>query len=169
MPSGEGKAIILLSVFALALVAAGAARADDAIKAGKWEYTAQVQMPNMPNMPKLPPGVQLPPNLQMGPNGMKVTNTRCISPDEAAPDGRPPGQNNSKCTRDKWERDGGTVRWAMTCPSSHGPVHAEGIGHYHGDTMEADITTQAPPPNGGPSQTMTTHVTGHYLGACDAK
>jgi hypothetical protein len=71
MPSGEGKAIILLSVFALALVAAGAARADDAIKAGKWEYTAQVQMPNMPNMPKLPPGVQLPPNLQMGPNGIR--------------------------------------------------------------------------------------------------
>jgi hypothetical protein len=168
MPSGEGKAIILLSVFALALVAAGAARADDAIKAGKWEYTAQVQMPNMPNMPKLPPGVQLPPNIQAGPNGMKVTNSRCITPDEAAPDGRPPSQN-SKCTRDKWERDGGTVHWAMTCPSQHGPVHMEGVGHYHGDTMEADITTQTPLASGAPPQTVTTHVTGHYLGACDAK
>jgi len=166
MPSGEGKAIKLLSVVALALLAAGPAQADDAIKAGKWEYTAQVQMPNMP---KLPPGVQLPSNLQMGPNGMKVTNTRCITPDEAAPDGRPPGQNNNKCTRDKWERDGGTVRWAMTCTSSHGPMHAEGVGHYHGDTMEADVTTQAPPSTGGSPQTMTTHITGHYLGACDAK
>jgi hypothetical protein len=168
MLSEERKAMKLLSVVALGLLVAGPARADDAIKAGKWEYTAQVQMPNMPNMPKLPPGVQLPPNIQMGPNGMKVTNTRCITPDEAAPDGRPPGQN-SKCTRDKWERDGGTVHWAMTCQTQHGPMHAEGVGHYHGDTMEADITTQTPPPpNGGP-QTMTTHITGHFLGACDAK
>ena len=165
MASGEGKAMRLLRAIALALLAAGSARADDPIKAGKWEYTALVQMPNMP---KLPPGVQLPPNLQMGPNGMKVTNTRCITPDEAAPDARPPSQN-SKCTRDKWERDGGTVHWAMTCVSQHGPVHSEGVGHYHGDTMEADVTTQSPPPNGGSPQTMTTHVTGHYLGACDAK
>jgi hypothetical protein len=155
----------LSSVVALTLLTAGSARADDAIKAGKWEYTAQVQMPNMP---KLPPGVQLPPNIQMGPNGMKVTNTRCITPDEAAPDGRPLGQQNNKCTRDKWERDGGTLHWVITCQTQHGPAHSEGVGHYHGDTMEADITTQTLLPNGGPSQT-TTHVTGHYLGACDAK
>jgi hypothetical protein len=167
MPSGERKAMKLLSAVAvaLALLAASSAWADEAIKAGKWEYTAQLALPNMP---KLPPGVTLPPNIQAGPNGMKVTNTHCITPDEAAPDARPPGQN-SKCTRDKWDRDGGTVRWAMTCPSQHGPTHVEGVGHYHGDTMEADITTQTPLASGVPPQTTTMHVTGHYLGACDAK
>jgi hypothetical protein len=153
---------------ALTLLAAGLARADDVIKTGKWEYTAELQMPNMP-MPKLPPGLQLPPNIQAGPNGMKVTNTHCVTPDEAAPDVRPPGQSNSKCTRDKWERGGGTVHWAMTCQTPRGPAHTEGVGHYHGDTMEADVTTQTPLASGAPPQTVTTHITGHYLGACDAK
>jgi hypothetical protein len=125
---------------ALTLLAAGLARADDVIKTGKWEYTAELQMPNMP-MPKLPPGLQLPPNIQAGPNGMKVTNTHCVTPDEAAPDVRPPGQSNSKCTRDKWERGGGTVH----------------------------VTAQTPLASGAPPQTVTTHITGHYLGACDAK
>jgi hypothetical protein len=111
--------------------------------------------------------VQLPPNIQAGPNGMNVTSSRCITADEAAPESRPLGQNG-KCTRDKFERDGGTVTWAMTCESQHGPVHMEGVGHYHGDSMDADITTKATF-GGGPPQTMTTHITGHYLGPCDAK
>jgi hypothetical protein len=119
-------------------------------------------------MPKLPPGVTLPPNLQAGPNGMNVVTSRCITADQAMPDSRPPSQS-SKCTRDKWERDGGTVHWAMTCATQHGDVHLDGVGHYHGDTMEADVTTTQTVPTSGAPQTTTMHLTGHYLGPCDAK
>ena len=56
--AGEGKAMKLVGAIALAALSVGAAHAADAIKAGKWEFSAQVQLPNMP---KLPPGVTLPP------------------------------------------------------------------------------------------------------------
>ena len=49
------------AVLVLAL-AAGAAFAADGIKPGKWEFAAQVQVPNMP---KLPPGVH--PSVEVGP------------------------------------------------------------------------------------------------------
>jgi len=55
-----------IAVVALTTCTALAAHADDAIRTGKWEFSAQVQVPNMP---KLPPGVTLPPGVNIGAGG----------------------------------------------------------------------------------------------------
>ena len=68
------------SAFLLTALAAGSAYAADGIKAGKWEFSAQVQVPNMP---KLPPGIQLPPGVNIGAGGVSVTRASCV--DSATP------------------------------------------------------------------------------------
>ncbi|HML09957.1 MAG TPA: DUF3617 family protein [Stellaceae bacterium] len=155
------------SAVVLAALAAGSAYADDAIKAGKWEFSAQVQMPNMP---KLPPGVQLPPGVNIGAGGVSVTRTSCV--DSATPmpaDMHQSGQQHGQCKVAKLDSSGGTVRWESTClPSDGTTVHSEGVAHYNGDTMEADMKTVVTSSNGQATET-TQHVTGHYLGPCDAK
>ena len=157
----------LLSVVALALATAGSAKAADAIKAGKWEFSAQVQMPNMP---KLPPGVQLPPGINIGPGGINVTRTSCVNTATPMPaDIRAPSQQHGQCKVGSVHTDGGTVTWETACTQSDGStVHSDGVAHYTGDTMEATMKTRV---TGGPAGTSETtqHVTGHYLGACDAK
>jgi hypothetical protein len=146
-----------------------ASRADDAIKAGKWEFSAQIQVPGMP---QLPPGVTLPPGVSAGPNGMNVTRTSCVTSDRPMPaDMHQPGgqQQPNQCKITTLDRSGGTARWAMDCPQRNGgTVHTEGTAHYSGDTMEADSTTRVEV-TGRPPQTTTQHVTGHYLGPCDDK
>ena len=69
-------------------VAASAAYGAEIIRAGKWEISAQVQMPNLP---KLPPGITLPPGISMGPGGVNVTRTTCLTESKPVPDDiRPP-------------------------------------------------------------------------------
>ena len=158
-----------VSALLLAVCAAATALAADGIKAGKWEYSAQIQMPNMP---KLPPGVQLPPGVSMNGGGMSVTHTTCV--DSATPipaDMHSQGSHGAQCKNDNVDVSGGVVHWSMTCTPSNADgmtVHSEGVAHYNGDTMEADIKTVT---SGGnmPSQATTEHVTGRYLGACDGK
>jgi hypothetical protein len=157
----------LVGAIALAALTVGAAHAADAIKAGKWEFSAQVQLPNMP---KLPPGVTLPPSVNIGPGGVNVVRTSCV--DSATPmptDLRPPNQQHGQCKVSKANSSGGTVTWETTCTQSDGSVaHSEGVAHYTGDTMEANLKTRVSGGTGGTSET-TQHVTGHYLGPCDAK
>jgi hypothetical protein len=158
----------LASAIVLTVLAAGSAYADDAIKAGKWEFSAQVQMPNMP---KLPPGVQLPPGVNIGSGGVSVTHTSCV--DSATPmpaDMHQSNQQHGQCKVAKLDSSGGTVRWESTCNASNDgtTVHSEGVAHYAGDTMTADVKTIVTSANGPPNAT-TQHVTGHYLGPCDAK
>ena len=68
----------------------------------------------------------------------------------------------------KLDSSGGTVRWESTCTqaSDGTAVHSAGVAHYTGDT--ADVKTVVNRPGGGPNDT-TQHVSGHYLGPCDAK
>ncbi|MFZ2007275.1 MAG: DUF3617 family protein [Stellaceae bacterium] len=158
----------LASAMLLAVLAAGTANAADGIKAGKWEFSAQMQVPNMP---KLPPGVQLPPGINIGPKGVNVTRTSCI--DSATPmpaDMHQSNQQHGQCKVAKLDSSGGTVRWESTCiqPSDGTTVHSEGVAHYDGDAMTADVKTVVTS-HGGPPNETTQHVTGHYLGHCDAK
>lgn len=158
----------LASAMVLTILAAGSAHAADGIKAGKWEFAAQVQMPNMP---KLPPGVQLPPGINIGKGGISVTRTSCV--DSATPmpaDMHQSNQQHGQCKVAKLDSSGGTVRWESTCTqaSDGSTVHSEGVAHYTGDTMEADVKTAVTSP-GNPPNLTTQHVTGHYLGPCDAK
>lgn len=156
------------SAILLVVLAAGSAYAADGIRAGKWEFSAQVQVPNMP---KLPPGVQLPPGVNIGPGGVNVKRTSCV--DSATPmpaDMHQSNQQHGQCKVAKVDISGGTVRWESTCSqaSDGTTVHSEGVAHYTGDTMEANIKTLVTSPKSPPTETAQ-HVTGRYLGACDAK
>jgi len=156
------------SAILLAAVAAGSAYAADGIKAGKWEFSAQVQMLNMP---KLPLGVKLPPGIKIGPGGVNVTRTSCVDPATPVPAAmHQTNQQRGQCKVAKLDSSGGTVRWESTCTqaSDATAVHSEGVAHYTGDTMTADVKTVVNSPGGAPYDT-TQHVTGHYLGPYDAK
>jgi hypothetical protein len=61
------------------------------------------------------------------------------------------------------------VRWETICTQPDNTVvHAEGVAHYAGDTMEATLKTRLSGGGNPPSET-TQHITGHYMGPCDAK
>lgn len=157
----------LSAIAILAVCLAGPAWADDAIKQGKWEFSAEVQVPNMP---KLPPGVTLPPGIKMGQGGIKMSRTSCVNAATPMPaDIHPPQQQHGQCKVDRLESNGGAVRWDTTCAQPDGTViHAEGVAHYTGDTMEATLKAQVSG-GGNPQSETTQHITGHYLGPCDDK
>lgn len=153
---------------AMAALAVAPAYAADGIKAGKWEFSAEVQMPNMP---KLPPGVQLPPGINIGPKGVNVTRTSCVDSSTPMPaDMHQSNQQHGQCKVARLDISGGTVRWETTCTqqSDGTSVHSEGVAHYAGNAMEANVKTVVINP-GGPSNETTQHLIGHYLGPCDAK
>ena len=128
-------------------------RAADEIKAGKWEFTTQMQLPGAAQSP---PGVQAP----AGGNA-PMTRTSCI-------DDANPIPAEGQCKLDQVDRHGSVVTWAMTCNSPRGPILSAGSGRYAGDTMEATLTARVPGPNGQPVDTPG-HITGRYLAPCDAK
>jgi hypothetical protein len=155
------------SVVFLAALVAGSAQAADMIKAGKWEFSAQIQVPNMP---KLPPGVQLPPGVNIGAGGINTTRTACLDSARPVPaDMHPPTQQHGKCNVGAVNKNGNTITWETSCTQSDGSVmHSDGVAHYTGDTMEATVKTRVTGGTGGISETAQ-HITGRYLGACDAK
>ena len=130
----------------------------DTVKPGQWEFTSQMQMPG--GM-QLPPGVQAPSGTSMPPGaGMQSTYRACVDSERAVP-----SDPRGACRIDNVRRNGATVTWTGTCTTGQGTVRSEGMAHYSGDTMQANLTTQVPGANG---QTMKTtqHITGHYVGAC---
>lgn len=142
----------------VAIAAATAAYAADAIKPGKWEFTSQMQMGAMP---ALPPGLTLPPGVTIPPGGgMSATHASCIDPDKAVPtDPRP------ECKIDRMQRDGATVSWATTCTTGQGSVRSQGVARYSGNTMDATLITQVPQANGATMETKQ-RIAGRYLGPC---
>jgi Protein of unknown function (DUF3617) len=142
----------------LAAAPMASAHAQNAVKAGRWEFTSQLQTPAMP---QLPPGASLPPGMQTQPGGgIGATHTSCIDPEKAVPtDPRP------ECKVDNMARNGGTITWSTTCTTQQGTVRSEGVAHYLGDTMEATMTTHLP---AGDGRTIdnSQRITGRYLGPC---
>ena len=155
------------SMALLAALVAGSAQAADMIKAGKWEFSAQVQVPNMP---KLPPGVQLPRGVNIGAGGVNVTRTSCLDSARPVPaDMHPPSQQHGQCKVGAVNKNGNTVTWETSCPQSDGSVvHSDGVAHYTGDSMEATMKTRVTGGTGGISESSQ-HITGRYLGPCDGK
>lgn len=154
-------ALTALLVTAALWQGSAAAQTAQGIKPGRWEFTSQMQMPNMP---QLPPGTQLPPGVQMpAGGGLSASHTSCIDPERAVPtDPRP------ECKIDRMQRSGNTVNWSTTCTTAQGPVHSTGAAQYSGDTMQATVQT-AIPQAGGRTMTTTQHIAGRYLGACAAR
>jgi len=130
----------------------------DTVKPGQWEFTSQMQMPGGT---QLPPGVQLPAGSSMQPGaGMRSTYRACIDSEKAVP-----SDPRGACKIDNVRRTGATVTWTGTCTTGQGPVRSEGVAHYSGDRMEANLMTHVPGA-GGQGMKTTQHITGHYLGAC---
>lgn len=141
----------------LALVVGGASsvpsRAADEIKAGKWQFTTQMQLPG---------AAQSPPGVPASTGGSApMIRTSCI-------DAANPIPAEGQCKLDRVDRHGVVVSWAMTCNSPRGPILSAGSGRYAGDTMEATLTARVPGPNGQPVDTPG-HITGRYLAPCDTK
>lgn len=142
---------ILLAAF-LAGIAHSAAHAADGIKAGKWEFTTQLQLPAQ----------QSPAGGQSGPgSGQPMTRTNCI-------DSAHPIPVEAQCKLDNMHRSGEAVTWAMTCNLPQGAVHSTGTAHYAGDTMTSTLTAQAPGPSGNLVNTPG-QITGRYLGPCEER
>jgi hypothetical protein len=145
------------------------ALADD-IKPGKWEYTFQMQMPNVPAMPAIPSDqlAKLPPAAraqlqQMQQGHMSFTNTSCVTADHLVP---PTGSRNGECTVAKLERTGSDVSYAASCTSKEGRTTTiEGQIHYSGDAMagEFHVHTAA---RDGKATDVTQQISGRYLGPC---
>ena len=151
MTTRTAGGILLTIVLASAMSAAP--RAADEIKAGKWQFTTQMQLPGAAQSP---PGVQA----SAGGNA-PMTRTSCIDADNPIP-------AEAQCKLDQVDRRGGVVTWAMTCNTPRGPILSAGSGRYAGDTMEATLTARVPGPNGQPVDTPG-RITGRYLGPCDTK
>ena len=143
---------ILLTVI-LASASSVPSRAADEIKAGKWQFTTEMQLPG---------ATQPPPGVQAAAGGnAPMTRTACI-------DAANPIPAEAQCKLDQVDRRGNVVTWAMTCNSPRGPILSAGSGRYAGDTMEATLTARVPGPNGQPVDTPG-RITGRYLAPCDAK
>jgi hypothetical protein len=151
MMTRAGRDILLTLVLAGAMPAAS--QAADEIKAGKWQFTTEMQLAGA-----APPS----PGVQASAGGnAPMTRTACI-------DAANPIPAEGQCKLDRVDRHGGVITWAMTCNTPRGPILSAGSGRYAGDTMEATLTARVPGPNGQPVDSPG-RITGRYLGPCDAR
>lgn len=151
MRTGSAQRVLFAALLA-GVIPAGA-RAADAVKAGKWEFTTQMQLPAAPPSQA---GAQAAPG-----SGQPMTRTACI-------DAAHPIPVEQQCKLDDMRQNGGNVTWSMTCDMPQGPVHATGLAHYAGETMAATLRARIPGPNGTPANAPG-RITGRYLGPCDTR
>ncbi len=120
---------------------AGVANAADVnMNPGLWEWTAIMNIPNVP--------MQIPPRV----------NRKCLTQDDLIPAARKPGQ---ECDIKDLNTSSNRVTWAMTCKTPQGPVATTGEMNYQGDTADGEvkINTQG--------MLMTSKMSGKRLGPCN--
>jgi hypothetical protein len=113
-------------------------------KAGKWESTIQMEMPNMPM--KIP----------------AQTVATCVTKEQAenAENLIPKtGDKRGGCTYTDVKVEGSTVSWKVVCEKSG--MTGSGSMTYHGDTYEGSMQMKMR------DQDITGKMTGKFLGACD--
>jgi hypothetical protein len=106
-------------------------------KAGLWEITARMNVPNM--MASIPPD-QMARMQAMGipmPNGQTFTSQHCMTADEVASDKPPPMHNTQDCTTTSMTHDAHTVNVDMVCKGEmngqgHVTVTYDSDEHYSG-------------------------------------
>lgn len=111
---------------------------------GKYEITAQVDMPGMPQA--MPP----------------QTMTQCLDSQNPVPNANP---DNRNCTVTDRQTTGNTITYTMTCHQQGMTIKSTGRMTYNGDTFEGDTKTVMGPQAGG--MTLTTTIKGKRIGACD--
>jgi hypothetical protein len=70
------------------------------------------------------------------------------------------------CKIDKTNVSGPTVSWSWSCTTADATVHSEGVVHYHGHTLDGEITVRTSTP-GHPPIERSHPLMGRYLGPCD--
>jgi uncharacterized protein DUF3617 len=133
---------VVLAVLAFAVTAADAPAQQNPMRPGRWEVTAQMDMPGMP--------VQMP----------AMKNTQCItqqqidSPTHAVPS----GPNSNDCKVSDYKVSGNTVTWNMACPSQD--MTGSGELKFNGDTYEGLVKMLAQ------QKQMTMKFNGKRVGDC---
>ena len=148
-----------VAVILFATLGTCAAQANDAVRPGKWAFSAVV------SEPRAPLGAEL------GSNGLALRETQCITSDDPLPPmargPSTPRYGHQTCKIDQTNVSGGTVSWSMTCAMPQIMINVDGVVHYHGVTVEGEYTVHGVIP-GQPPINKTMPVTGLYLGPCDS-
>ena len=135
------------------------AQADDAVRPGKWAFSAVL------SEPRAPLGAEL------GSNSLAVRQTECITSDDPLPPmargPSTPRHGRQPCEIDQTSESGGTVSWSMTCTMSEIMINVDGVVHYRGVTLDGEYRVRGVFP-GQPPIDRTIPVTGLYLGPCDS-
>jgi hypothetical protein len=155
-------------VLLVASLWAGVAEAaDDPIKVGKWEFSVLV-----PGVTQLPPGMENQAGVKLGPDGMTVSRTGCTTSDNPLPPmARGPSTARDvdhPCKIDKTDVSGDTVHWSWSCTTEKATFQSEGVVHYHGETLDGELTTRTSTA-GHPPIEKSQSLTGRYLGPCGDK
>lgn len=131
---------------------------DSAIKAGEWEFAAQLEAAALP----MPGTASMPGTGAAAGGGMKSTYAICVAADKAVPSAFVAG-----CKLDAVHRDGGRITWSMTCTNRQNAVRSDGVAQYNGDTMSATMLSHLPSAKaGGKTTEVAQRITGHYLRPC---
>lgn len=136
------KKIFAGLILALLLTALPAWSLD--MNPGKYEITAQVEMPGMPQ--KMPP----------------QTTTQCLDEQNPVPDANPDSQG---CTVTDMTTNGNTITYTMTCDQQGMVIKSTGRLTFKGDVFEGSTQTDMGPQAGG--MKITTTVKGKRIGKCD--
>ncbi len=137
-------AVMLSCALAMSLLASAQGPRRD----GKWEVTAEMDMPGMPM--KMPPR----------------TSTQCVTkedvadPQKSVPTNNGPRGGNGDCKVSDYKMEGGKVTWNMKCEGEH-PMTGTGEMNYGEDSFTGTMKMD----HGG-GQVMTMKYTGKRLGDC---
>jgi Protein of unknown function (DUF3617) len=134
---------VLVVALAVAVTAVSVTAQNSPMRAGRWEVTIQMEMPNMP--------VAMP----------AMKNVRCVtqqeidSPNKGLPSG---SKNPNDCKVSDYKVSGNTVTWAMACT---GPtMTGTGELRFTGDAYEGAMKMMME------QQQMTMKMSGKRLGDC---
>ena len=149
-----------VAVILFAILGTCAAQADDAVRSGKWAFSAVVSEPSAPL------------GAELRSNGLALRKTECITSDDPLPPmargPSTPRYGRQACKIVQTNVSGGIVSWSMTCTMPQIMINVDGVVHYHGVTVEGEYTVHGVIP-GQPPIDKTIPVTGLYLGPCDGK
>ncbi len=106
---------------------------------GLWEWTAEMNIPNMPK--KMPPTI----------------NRKCLTKKDLVPATKKPGQ---ECDIKDLKTSEDSVTWAMTCKTAQGPVASTGQMFYKGDTAHGEVKVNAQ------GMLLSSKMSGKRLGPC---
>ena len=130
--------VALLLVATLPAFVAASARAEDASRAGLWQFTSHDQSGNS------------------GSGGTSFTS--CLDPTRSVPT-----DPSMACSVRGVNRSGTRVSWAMTCTVPQGVFSSQAVAEYRGGTMDGTMTTFVPMIGGQ----MTQRISGRFLGPCN--